>query len=66
MRQRIGLDDLYAKAVDRAQAALEDGGTVARRFPATCPFALAELLAGDVAGLMVTLGSEAERRSVPR
>ena len=56
MRQRIGLDDLYAKAVGRVRAAVEDSGDVARALPGACPFTLAELLAGDVAGLVARAG----------
>ena len=56
MRQRIGLDDLYAKAVGRARAAVEDRGAAARPLPEACPFTLDELLASDVAGLAVKLG----------
>jgi hypothetical protein len=46
MRQRIGLDDLYDKAVDRARAAAEDIGITPRPLPDACPFTLDELLAG--------------------
>ncbi len=51
MRQRIGLDELYAKALRRAQASPDVAGTP-RPLPEACPFALDELLAGDVAGLV--------------
>ena len=54
MRQRIGLDDLYAKATGRTRAAVEDGG--GRPLPEACPFTLAELLAGDVVGLVARVG----------
>ncbi len=58
MRQRIGLDDLYDKAADRARAAAEDAGVPPRPLPEACPFALDELLTGrpDVAGLVARLG----------
>ncbi|MBV9116293.1 MAG: DUF29 domain-containing protein [Acetobacteraceae bacterium] len=58
MRQRIGLDDLYAKALGRARAAAEDIGVAPRRLPEACPFALDELLGGDssVAELIAKLG----------
>ncbi len=51
MRQRITLDELYAKALRRACSLLPDagGGTV---LPEACPFTLEALLAGDVAGLV--------------
>ncbi len=55
MRQRIGLDDLYAKALRRARA--EDDASTPRPLPETCPFTLDELLAGDVAGLVAQLSS---------
>jgi hypothetical protein len=48
MRQRIGLDDLYAKAAGRARAAAEDIGVTPRPLPEACPFALDELLAGHL------------------
>ncbi len=46
MRQRIGLDDLYDKAVDRARAAAEDIGITPRPLPDACPLTLDELLVG--------------------
>ena len=48
MRQRIGLDDLYARALRRARTGTDDAG-VARPLPEECPFTPDELLAGDVA-----------------
>ena len=65
MRQRIGLDDLYAKAAGRARAAVEDNGGAARPMPGACPFTLAELLAGDVAGLVARLSDAREQRTAP-
>ena len=55
MRQRIGLDDLYDKAADRARAAAEDVGFTARSLPQKCPFTLDELLIGDLASLTAKL-----------
>lgn len=57
MRQRIGLDDLYDKAADRARTAAEDVGVPLRPLPEVCPFTLDELLIGrpDVAGLIAKL-----------
>lgn len=54
MRQRIDLNDLYAGALRRARAAEDVSGTP-RPLPETCPFALHELLAGDVAALAAKL-----------
>ncbi len=56
MGQRIGLDGLYAKALGRARAVVEDSGGDARRLPGACPFTLTELLAGDVAALVGRAG----------
>ncbi len=52
MRQRIGLDELYTKALHLARAATDTTGTP-RPFSETCPFRLDELLADgpDVAAL---------------
>ena len=44
MRQRIGLHDLYARALRRAWAVEDDAG-VPRALPDTCPFVLDDLLA---------------------
>ena len=60
MRQRIGLDDLYAKAAGRTRAALEDSGTIAWPLPEACPFTLAELLAGDVTALVAKFRDDGE------
>ena len=57
MRQRIGLDDLYDKALERARAAAEDIGITPRSLPDTCPFTLDDLLAGDLAPLAAKLDS---------
>ena len=43
MRQRMRLEDLYAKAAERMQAALEDTGTLPRVVPQPCPFTLDDL-----------------------
>jgi hypothetical protein len=56
MRQRIDLGELYAKALRRAQAALEMNSSP-RLLPETCPFILDDLLAGDVAGLLAKLSA---------
>ncbi len=53
MRQRIDLDELYAKAVRRAQAAVDKAGHLP--FPKTCPFTLGMLLGGDVVGLVAAV-----------
>lgn len=58
MRARIALDDLYAKALRRVLATAADTG-IAGALPETCPFALDDLLAGDVAELVTTLGTAA-------
>ena len=44
MRQRIALDDLYARALRRARVAKDDTGTP-QALPDTCPFVLDDLLA---------------------
>ena len=59
MRQRIDLDELYARAVRRAEGAMDEGGLLP--FPETCPFILDTLLAGDVAGLVAGLDGLATR-----
>ena len=58
MRQRLELDELYARALHLAQAATDATG-VGRPLPEACPFTLEELLAGrpDVTGLAAKLGS---------
>ncbi|MBV9769107.1 MAG: DUF29 domain-containing protein [Bryobacterales bacterium] len=59
MRQRIGLDELYAKALHLARGATDDAGEP-RPLPEACPFTLDELLAArpDVAGLVAKLGGD--------
>jgi hypothetical protein len=59
MRQRIDLDDLYAKALRRAATARDAAG-LPRPLPETCPFTLDELLAGDIAALAARLASPAD------
>ncbi len=56
MRQRIGLEGLYAKALRRAREATDDAGAP-RLLPDACPFGLDELLAGDLAELTARLGA---------
>jgi len=58
MGQRIGLDDLYDKAVDRVRAAAADIGIAPRPLPDVCPFTLDDFLAGrlTVAELVARLG----------
>ena len=58
MRQRIDLDELYAKAMHLARAATDATGEP-RLLAEACPFTLNELLAGrpDVAALVAKLGS---------
>ena len=55
MRQRIDMADLYARALRRAVTA-RDGGGLPRNLPATCPFSLDEMLAGDIGPLLGRLG----------
>jgi hypothetical protein len=50
MRQRMELDELYAKALRRARTALADRDAPLA-LPPTCPFTLDALLAGDVTAL---------------
>ncbi|MBN9563132.1 MAG: DUF29 domain-containing protein [Alphaproteobacteria bacterium] len=50
MRQRMELDQLYAKATRRARMALRDLDALPDP-PQTCPFTLDALLAGDVEAL---------------
>ncbi len=54
MRQRVGLDDLYAKALRRVRVTTDDAG-IPHLLPEACPLALDELLTGDVAGLVASL-----------
>ena len=63
MRQRIGLDELYAMALRRARAATDDAGAP-RSPPEACPFALDELLAGDVAELVARVDDAASPRAL--
>ena len=58
MRQRVGLDGLYARALRRAREATDDTGAP-RPLPDACPFGLDELLAGDLAGLAAKLDGHA-------
>ena len=60
MRQRIGLEALYAKALRRALEATDDAD-VPRPLPNTCPFSLDELLAGGLAELAAKL-ADGEKR----
>jgi hypothetical protein len=53
MRQRVDLDELYAKALRRAQAATD--GSAPQPFPDACPFTLDALLSGNVPGLVSVL-----------
>ena len=56
MRQWIGLDDLYDKAMERAQAAMEDNGVAPLPLPEACPFTLEDLIGRlDVAALVARL-----------
>ena len=61
MRQRIDLDDLYAKALRRAQA-LRDVTGVSRPLPETCPFTLEALLAGHLTELGAKLDDASSSR----
>ena len=51
MRQRIALEALYARAIRRARTLLTDAETKTA-LPEACPFALDELLMGDVTMLV--------------
>jgi len=53
MRQRIGLDDIYATALLQVIAETRPGQSAA--LPATCPLPLQDLLACDVADLVTRL-----------
>ena len=60
MRQRIGLEDLYGKALERARGAMEDNGVVPGPLPEACPFALDDLIGRvDVAALVARLDDAA-------
>ena len=70
MRQRIEPGELYAKALRRAREARDVGPKAppdvagpSRPLPETCPLALDELLAGDVAGLLAKLAAAASSSS---
>ncbi len=54
MRQRIALDEIYARARRRARTSCEAGG-VSSPLPEACPFALDALLEGDVVALLAAL-----------
>ena len=56
MRQRVGLEALYAKALRRARETTDDAGAP-RPLPDACPFGLDDLLAGDLARLTAKLDS---------
>ena len=62
MRQRIGLEGLHAKALRRAREATDDAGAP-RPLPDACPFALDELLAGNLAELMAKLDGRVDTRA---
>ena len=55
MLQRIGLEELYARSLRRAREAKDDSGSP-RSLPDACPFALDELLAGDLGELSARIG----------
>ena len=57
MRQRVELNELYVKAFRRAIEVADDSASP-RPLPSTCPFALDELLAGDVPELVAKLTTE--------
>lgn len=54
MRQRINVAELYAASIRRVLRLSDESGP-ARPLPDTCPFALDELLAGDVLTLAAKL-----------
>ena len=58
MRQRVGLEALFAKALRRAREAADDAG-VPRPLPDACPLGLDEMLAGDLAELVAKLDGSA-------
>ena len=58
MRQRVGLEELYAKALRRAREATDDAGAP-RPLPDACPFELDELVAGDLAELGAMVARDA-------
>ena len=58
MRQRVELDELYARALRRAREATDDT-SAPRPLPDACPFTLDELLAGELAELVAKLDSHA-------
>ncbi len=57
MRQRIDLDELYAKALRRARVVLADSNVPSRTLPEVCPFLMSELLGGNVGDLVVRLNT---------
>jgi uncharacterized protein DUF29 len=59
MRQRLDLDELFAKALRRARTALGDH-RVANELPKVCPFTLDALLDADVAALAGLLAGRRE------
>jgi len=61
MRQRLGLDGLYAAARRRVAEMTDDAGEP-RGLPEACPFTLEELLAGNVAELVAGLSGSRSRR----
>jgi len=56
MRQRVGLEALYAKALRRAREASDDAGAP-QPLPDACPYGIDELLAGDLSVLRDKLGN---------
>lgn len=56
MRQRVGLEALYAKALRRAREASDDAGAP-QPLPDACPYGVDELLAGDLPVLKDKLGN---------
>ena len=56
MRQRVELDELYARALRRAREATDDTGEP-RPLPDACPFELDELLDGELAALVARLAA---------
>ncbi len=57
MRQRIDLDELYIKVLRRAGVGLADNNLPAYALPEVCPFALAELLGGNIAEFLSKLNT---------
>ena len=65
MRQRIELDELWAKALRRASTSKGPSAFPTASLPDGCPFALADILSGDIAELLAGLASPKGHENVP-